>query len=69
MKTTAIEMVLNRWPYGLELQLSANGVLLRPRRKARVGWLKSFRRPPPTSDDLAATRQLTNEFDAKEWKW
>ena len=69
MKTTAIEMVLNRWPYGLELQTSANGVLLRPRRKARVGWLKSFRRPPPTSDDLAATRQLTNEFDAKEWKW
>jgi len=21
------------------------------------------------SDDLAAMRQLTNEFDAKDWRW
>ena len=69
MKTMALELALNRWPYGLELQASANGLLLRPRRKARIGWLKSFRRPRPASDDLVATRQLANEFDAKEWKW
>ena len=69
MKTMALELALNRWPYGLELQPSAKGLLLRPRRKARVGWLKSFRRPRLASDDLAATRQLANEFDAKEWKW
>jgi len=69
MKTTAIELALNRWPYGLELQPSASGLLLRPRRKARVHWGKSFRRPRPVSDDLAATRQLANEFDAKEWRW
>jgi len=69
MKTTAIELVLTRWPYGLELQPSANGLLLRPRRKARAHWAKFFRRPRPASDDLAATRQLTNEFDAKEWQW
>ena len=69
MKTTAIELVLNRWPYGLELQPSANGLLLRPRQKARVHWAKSFRRPLPASDDLAATRQIANEFDAKEWQW
>ena len=69
MKTTAIELVLNRWPYGLELQESANGLLLRPRQKARANWAKSFRRPRLASDDLAATRQLTNEFDAKEWQW
>jgi hypothetical protein len=23
----------------------------------------------PASDDLAVMRQLTNEFDAKEWQW
>jgi hypothetical protein len=69
MKTTAIELVLNRWPYGLELQPSANGLLLRPRQKARAHWAKFFRCPRPASDDLAATRQLTNEFDAKEWQW
>jgi hypothetical protein len=69
MKTTAIELVLNRWPYGLELQPSANGLLLRPRQKARAHWAKSFRHPRPALDDLAATRQLANEFDAKEWQW
>jgi hypothetical protein len=69
MKTTAIELALNRWPYGLELQPSANGLLLRPRRKARAHWSKSFRRPRPAQDDLAPTRQLVNEFDAKEWQW
>ncbi len=69
MKTTAIELVLNRWPYGLELQPSANGLLLRPRQKARAAWAKSFRLSRFTADDLAATRQLTNVFDAKEWQW
>jgi hypothetical protein len=68
MKTAFSEIALNRWPYGLELQPSANGLLLRPRQKARAHRAKSFRHPRPASDDLAATRQLTNEFDAKEWQ-
>lgn len=67
MKVMAIE--LNRWPYGLELQSSANGLLLRPRRKARANWSKSFRRPRAAADDLMATRQLKNEFDAEGWQW
>jgi len=67
MKTMAIE--LNRWPYGLELQPAAGGLLLRPRRKARANWSKSFRRPRATSDDLSTVRQLKNDFDAKEWQW
>jgi hypothetical protein len=69
MRTTALELALHRWPYGLELQPSANGLLFRPRRKARANWTDAFRRPRPTRDDLAATRQLSNEFDAKEWQW
>ena len=69
MKTTTFELTLNRWPYGLEVQPSANGLLLRPRRKARVNWSKSFRNRRPPSDELAATRQLVNAFDAKEWEW
>jgi hypothetical protein len=63
------ELTLKRWPYGLELQPSADGLLLRPRRKARVGWAKSFRRLRSADDDLAVTRQVANEFDAKEWQW
>lgn len=69
MKTTVVELPLHRWPYGLELQPTANGLVLRPRRTARANWSKSFRRPRPVSDELAATRQLTNNFDAKEWQW
>jgi hypothetical protein len=69
MKTTALELALHRWPCGLVLQPSASGLLLRPRRKARANWTRAFRRPRPTRDDLAATRQLNNEFDAKEWQW
>jgi hypothetical protein len=60
---------LNRWPYGLELQASADGLLLSPRRKARASWSKAFRRPRAGADDLSATRQLRNEFDAREWQW
>lgn len=69
MKTAFSEIALNRWPYGLELQPSANGLLLRPRRKARANWNKIFRRPRSAQDDLAATRRLANEFDSKEWQW
>ena len=69
MKTSVVELVLNRWPYGLEIQSSAGGLLLRPRQKARTHWVKLFRRPRPDSDDLADARQMSNEFDAKEWQW
>lgn len=69
MKTRVLELALHRWPYGLELQPSPNGLLLRPRRKARAHWTKAFRRPSHPADDLATTRQLANEFDHKEWEW
>jgi hypothetical protein len=69
MKTTDAELILHRWPYGLEVQTSRNGLVLRPRQKARVNWTRAFRRPLRSSDDLAAARNLTNEFDCKEWKW
>ena len=68
MKTTAHELALHRWPYGLELQASPRGLLLRPRRKARANWVKAFRRSQHSPDDLAVTRQLTNAFDAKDWE-
>jgi hypothetical protein len=69
MKTALIGIALNRWPYGLELQPSANGLLLRPRRKARVNWRKAFQLPQGTKDDLADTRQPANAFDKSEWQW
>ncbi len=65
----AMELALKRWPYGLEVHPSAHGLLLRPRRKARASWSKGFRRSRRYHDDLASVRQLSNEFDAKEWEW
>ena len=69
VKTMAIELALNRCPYGLEVYPSAKGLLLRPRRKARANWRKAFRQPRQPSDDLAATRRISNDFDVKEWEW
>jgi hypothetical protein len=69
MKTMAIKLALNRWPYGLEVQPSADGLLLRPCRKARANWGKAFRQPRLAPDDLNTTRRITNDFDVKEWEW
>ena len=44
MKITDAELLLHRWPYGLELRVSHGGLMLRPRQKARTDWAKAFRR-------------------------
>jgi len=69
MKNAVIKLPLNRWPYGLEVHPSADGILLRPRRKARQNWLKRFRSPRVSRDDLSSVRQFSNDFDAREWEW
>jgi hypothetical protein len=69
MKETVSELILTRWPYGLEVQPSAKGLLLRPRLKARDTWEKSFRRSQKRADDLTEIRQMPNRFDAEEWVW
>jgi hypothetical protein len=69
MKSATLKMGVNWWPYALEVHPSKNGLLLRPRRKARSGWAKSFRRTRPSTDDLISFRELTNKFDLKEWEW
>ena len=69
MKTVTLKMGVNWWPYALEVRPYKNGLLLRPRRKARSGWAKAFRRARPPSDDLASFRELPNKFDLEEWQW
>jgi hypothetical protein len=51
----------------LERMLDLEAHRKQPRRS--VQWSKGFRRARLTRDDLAATRRLANEFDAKEWQW
>jgi hypothetical protein len=69
MKTATLEVAVNCWPYALEVQPSKNGLLLRPRRKARAGWARAFRRSRPPPDNLTSLRELTNQFDLKDWQW
>jgi hypothetical protein len=51
----------------LERMLDLETHRQQPRRS--VQWIKGFRQPRFTRDELAAMRQLANEFDAKEWQW
>jgi hypothetical protein len=69
MKTVTFKMGVNWWPYALEVYPSKNGLLLRPRRKARAGWARAFHQTRPPTDDLTSFRDLSNKFDLKEWKW
>jgi hypothetical protein len=57
------------WPYGIEVQTTSEGLLLKPRRKPREGWAKAFRGRKSRTDELADARQPPNKFDAEEWKW
>ena len=43
--------------------------LRRHQPRSSFRWGKPFRRSRSTSDELAATRQLKNNFDAKDWQW
>jgi len=69
MKIATTELVLERWPYGLEVRWSRDGLLLKPRRKARAGWTKGFRTSRRFSDDLAPIQEVPNQFDREEWEW
>jgi hypothetical protein len=60
LKPRQRELVLERM-LGLETH--------RKQSRRTVQWSKGFHRPRFTRDDLATTRQLTNEFDEKEWQW
>ena len=69
LKPRQREAVLERMLADDKLNLSAtmkDSLVLETRRHQPR---QSFRRPNPAPDDLATTRQLANEFDAKEWQW
>ena len=57
------------WPYGLEVQATRDGLLLKPRRKPREGWAKAFRAARGRKDELSDARAVQNKFDAEEWQW
>ena len=58
------------WPFGLHIEPTPKGLLLRPARKPLAGWAKAFRTGVSDADlELAALRNAANEFDGKDWQW
>lgn len=58
------------WPFGVEVETTSEGLLLKPRRQPRQGWAQLFRgTAAATTDELAEVRHARNKFDAEEWRW
>jgi hypothetical protein len=72
MPANGLKIEMAHWPYGLQIEAVEGGLLLRPQRKARLGWSKRFetrKNPSSTNANLSEIRNITNEFDDKEWEW
>jgi hypothetical protein len=69
MKSRVFELPVKGWPYHLEICTSEDGILLRPKRRARAGWSTAFKRAAEKNDDLAEVRNLPTKFEAEEWEW
>lgn len=53
----------------VELELRHNTIVIRPARKARVGWAQQFRTMSRTGDDQLLDPVLPTVWDRKEWTW
>lgn len=55
----------------VELLPQADGLLLRPIRRARAGWSEQFARMAAEGDDqlLDAETMPSTSFDNEEWQW
>ena len=56
----------------IELEVKADGLLVKPVRKLREGWEESFRQMHENGDDRLldeADARAETEWDRKEWTW
>jgi len=68
MKLKASSALAKQWPHGVAVEISANGVLLKPKPKPRQTWTTAFKQEK-ASDELKSLRGFQNRFDKEEWKW
>lgn len=58
------------WPFGLAIQPTREGLLLKPARQPRVGWGAAFRKVGHEEDAaLSLLRNSANNFDRYDWVW
>ncbi len=58
------------WPFGLAIEPTREGLLLRPARQPRAGWVAAFRKAGLEEDAaLPLLRNSANDFDRHDWVW
>jgi antitoxin MazE len=55
----------------VEISVHKDSLVIRRATKPREGWREAFAAAPSPEDDaeLEDFRNITNEFDEKEWEW
>lgn len=53
----------------VDLEIHADGVLIRNIQKPRAGWEEAFKAMAENDDDDLVETSTTADFDKKEWQW
>ena len=53
----------------VNLQVTNDGLMISPVKKARAGWEEAVKLGPPDDREFADWQALGNAFDAEEWTW
>lgn len=53
----------------VELEIHADGILIRNVQKPRAGWDEAFRKMAESEEDEPVTEPPASNFDKKEWQW
>ena len=53
----------------IDLNITENGILVKPYNKVRNGWDEAFKKMALHNDDELLDSPSSSEWDKKEWKW
>ena len=53
----------------VDLELHADGILVRNAQKPRAGWDEAFKAMAENEDDELAGGNTSTDFEKKEWQW
>ena len=53
----------------VELELHADGILIRKAQKPRAGWAEAFKSMAENDEDELVDGTTSTDFEKKEWQW
>jgi antitoxin MazE len=53
----------------VDLELHADGILIRNAQKPRAGWDEQYKAMAENEDDELTDREPATRFEKKEWQW